>query len=78
MLKKLKKEKFFEPFEFTLTTKKAFNSLKPVFFAASILLHFNFKRKNKIEINALKFEIFDTINRLIESTDQYYFIAFFF
>ena len=69
MLKKSKK-KFFENFEFTSTTKKTFNSLKKVFCAALILLHFDFKRKIKIETNVSKFKIFDIINQLIESTDQ--------
>ena len=70
MLKKLKKEKFFENFEFTSATEKRFNSLKNVFFAASVLLHFYFKRKIKVETNALEFEIFVIINQLIELTDK--------
>ena len=69
ILKKSKKEKFFENFEFTSTTRKTFNSLKSVFFAASILLHLDFKRKIKVKINASKFEISYLISQLIESTD---------
>ena len=52
------------------TTKKGFNNLKNVFFVVSILLHFDFKRKIKVEINALKFEIFDIINQLIKFTNR--------
>ena len=70
VLKKSKKEKIFENFEFTSATKKAFSHLKSVFFAALVLLHFDFKRKIRIKTNASKFEIFDIINQLIESTDQ--------
>ena len=77
MLKRSKKEKFFENFEITSTTKKAFRSLKNVFFVASILLYFDFRRKIRVETNASKFEIFDIISQLIESTDQQHFIAFF-
>ena len=51
------------------TTRKTFNNLKNVFFAAPVLLYFDFKRKIKIEANASKFEISDIINQLIESTD---------
>ena len=46
-----------------------FNSLKNVFFGASILLHFDFKRKIKVKTNRLKFEISDIINQLIASTN---------
>ena len=70
VLKKSKKRKFFENFEFTSTTKKAFNSLKNVFLAALILLHFDFRRKIKVKTNALKFKIFDIISQLIEFTNQ--------
>ena len=61
MLKKSKKEKFFEDFEMTSTTKKAFNSLKSVFFVASVLLHFDSRRKIRVETNASGFEIFDIV-----------------
>ena len=70
MLKKSKKEKFFENFEITSATKKAFRSLKSVFFVASVLLHFDFKRKIRVETNASKFKIFDIISQLIEFTNQ--------
>ena len=70
MLKKSKKEKFFQNFEITLTTKKVFRSLKSVFFVASVLLHFDFKRKIRVKTNASEFEIFDIISQLIEFTDQ--------
>ena len=62
MLKRSKKEKFFENFEMTSATKKAFCSLKSVFFVASILLHFDFRRKIRVKTNASKFENFDIIN----------------
>ena len=42
---------------------------KNVFFAGSILLYFDFKRKIKIETNTSKFEIFDIISQLIKSTN---------
>ena len=70
MLKKSKKEKFFENFELTSATKKAFNSLKNVFFVALVLLHFDFKRKIKVKTDVSKFEIFNIINQLIEFIDQ--------
>ena len=70
MLKKSKKEKFFENFEITSTTKKSFRSLKNVFFVASVLLHFDSKCKIRVETNALEFKIFDIINQLIKSTNQ--------
>ena len=66
MLKESKKEKIFEIFKITSTTKKSFRILKSVFFVASILLHFDFKRKNRVKTNELKFEIFDIINQLID------------
>ena len=69
MLKKSKKEKFFENFKITSATKKAFRSLKSVFFVASVLLHFDFKRKIRVKTNASEFEIFNIINQLIEFTD---------
>ena len=49
-------------FELTSTTKKAFNSLKSVFFVALVLLHFDFRRKIRVKTNASKFEISDIIN----------------
>ena len=70
MLKRSKKENFFENFEITSATKKTFRSFKSVFFVASILLHFDFRRKIRVKTNASKFEIFDIISQLIESTDQ--------
>ena len=70
MLKKSKKEKFFENFEMTSATKKAFSSLKNVFFVASILLHFDFRRKIRVKTNTSEFEIFDIINQLINSTNR--------
>ena len=78
MLKRLKKRKFFENFEITSATKKAFRSLKSVFFVASVLLHFDSRPKIRVETNASKIKIFDIINQLIESIDQWHFIAFFF
>ena len=70
ILKRSKKEKFFENFEITSAIKKAFRSLKIDFFVTSVLLHFDFKRKIDVKTNASKFEIFDIINQLIEFTDQ--------
>ena len=52
-----------------LMTKKAFNNLKTVFFDASILMHFDFKRKIRVKTNASEFEIFDIISQLIEFID---------
>ena len=78
ILKKSKKEKFFEKFESTSTTKKTFSSLKSVFFALSSLLHFDFKRKITIKTDASVFEIFDIINQLIKSTNQCTFYYLFF
>ena len=75
ILKKSKKEKFFENLKLTSTTKKAF---KNVFFVASILLHFDFKRKIKVKTNVSKFKIFNIINQLIQFTVQWHFIAFLF
>ena len=69
VLKKSKKIKL-QNFELTSATKKAFNNLENVFFAASILLHFNFKRKIKVKTSVSKFEIFVIISQLIEFTSQ--------
>ena len=77
-LKKSKKENFFENFELTSTTKKAFSNLKNVFFVPSVLLHFDFERKIKVETDASEFEMINIINQLIKSTDQWHFIAFLF
>ena len=63
MLKKSKKEKFFENFKMSTTTKKAFRSLKDLFFVVSILLHFDFRLKTRVKTNASEFKIFDIISQ---------------
>ena len=78
MLKRSKKEKFFENFKITSTTKKAFRSLKDVFFVASILLHFDFKLKIRVKTNVSKFKILNIISQLIEFTILMIFHCIFF
>ena len=78
MLKKSKKEKFFENIEITSATKKAFRSLNDVFFVASILLHFDLRRKIRVKTNASEFETFDIISQLLKFTEQWHLIAFLF
>jgi hypothetical protein len=78
LLKKKKKRKFDKMFKFIKKTRKAFKKLKEVFIKTSILLHFDFKRRIRLKIDAFDFVISEIISQLIEKIDQWHLIAFFF
>jgi hypothetical protein len=64
-------------FKFIKKARKAFKKLKEVFIKTSILLHFDFKRRIRLKIDAFDFVISEIISQLIEEIDQWHFIAFF-
>jgi hypothetical protein len=76
--KKKKKEKFDKKFKFTKKARIAFAQLKDVFIKISILLHFDSKRKIRLKIDAFDFAISEILFQLIEKTNQWHFVAFFF
>jgi hypothetical protein len=78
LFKKKKKEKFDKEFEFAKETRIAFAQLKNVFIKTSILLHFDSKRKIRLKIDAFDFAISEISFQLIEETNQWHFVAFFF
>jgi hypothetical protein len=78
LLKERKKEEFDKEFEFTKETRIAFAQLKNVFIKTSILLHFDSKRRIRLKIDASDFAILEILSQLIEKTNQWHFVAFFF
>ncbi len=70
LLKKKKKEEFDRMFELTKEARIAFEQLKEVFIKTSILLHFDSKRKIRLEIDAFEFAISEILFQLIEETSQ--------
>jgi mevalonate kinase len=70
LLKKRKKKEFDKMFKFIKKTRKAFNELKEVFIKTSILLHFDFKRRIRLKIDAFDFAISEIISQLIKKIDQ--------
>ncbi len=78
LFKEKKKAKFDKEFEFTKKTRIAFAQLKDVFIKTSILLHFDSKRKIRLKIDAFDFAISEILFQLIEETNQWHFVAFFF
>ncbi len=78
LLKERKKKKFDKEFEFTEEARIAFAQLKDVFIKTSILLHFDSKRKIRLKIDASNFAISEILFQLIEETNQWHFVAFFF
>jgi hypothetical protein len=78
LFKEKKKEKFDKEFEFTKKARIAFAQLKDVFTKTSILLHFNSKRKIRLKIDAFDFAISEILFQLIEKTNRWHFVAFFF
>jgi hypothetical protein len=77
LLKERKKREFDKMFKFIKKARKAFKKLKEVFIKTSILLHFDSKRRIRLEIDAFDFVISEIIFQLIEEIDQWHFIAFF-
>jgi hypothetical protein len=59
-------------------TQIAFAQLKNVFIKILILLHFDLKRKIQLKIDAFNFAILKILFQLIEKTNQWDFVAFFF
>ncbi len=78
LFKKKKKKKFDKKFKFTKETRIAFAQLKDVFIKTSILLHFDSKRKIRLKIDAFDFAISEILFQLIEETNQWHFVSFFF
>jgi hypothetical protein len=78
LFKKRKKEKIDKEFEFTKKARIAFAQLKEVFIKTSILLHFDLKRKIRLKIDAFDFAISEILFQLIEKTNQWHFVVFFF
>jgi hypothetical protein len=78
LFKKRKKEEFDKEFEFTEKARIAFVQLKDVFIKTSILLHFDSKHKIRLKIDASDFAISKILSQLIEETNQWHFVAFFF
>ncbi len=78
LLKEKKKEEFDKEFEFTEKARIAFAQLKDVFIKTSILLHFDSKRKIRLKIDASDFAISEILFQLIEKTNQWHFVTFFF
>jgi hypothetical protein len=78
LLKKKKKEEFDKEFEFTKKARIAFAQLKDAFIKTSILLHFDSKRKIRLKIDAFDCAISKILFQLIEETNQWHFVAFFF
>jgi hypothetical protein len=78
LFKERRKEKFDKKFKLTKKTRIAFEQLKEVFIKASILLHFDSKRKIRLKIDAFDFAISEILFQLIKETSQWHFVAFFF
>jgi hypothetical protein len=70
LLKERKKEEFDKEFELTEEARIAFAQLKDVFIKTSILLHFDSKRRIRLEIDAFDFAISGILSQLIEETGQ--------
>jgi hypothetical protein len=75
--KKKKKKEFDKMFKFIKKTQKTFKKLKKTFIKTSILLHFDFKRRIRLKIDAFDFALSEILSQLIEKTNQWHFIAFF-
>ncbi len=57
-------------FKLIKKAQKAFKKLKETFIKTSILLHFNFKRRIRLKIDAFDFAISEILSQLIKKTDQ--------
>jgi hypothetical protein len=77
LFKEKKKKEFDKIFKFIKKARKAFNELKEIFIKTSILLHFDFKRRIRLKIDAFDFAISEIIFQLIEEIDQWHLITFF-
>ncbi len=70
LFKERKKEEFDKEFKLTKKARITFEQLKEAFIKASILLHFDSKRKIRLEIDAFDFAISEILFQLIEKTSQ--------
>ncbi len=57
-------------FKLIKKTQKAFKKLKKAFIKTSILLHFDFKRRIRLKIDAFDFAVSEILSQMIEETDQ--------
>jgi hypothetical protein len=64
-------------FKFIKKAQKVFKELKKTFIKTSILLHFDFKRRIRLKIDAFDFAISEILFQLIEETNQWHSIVFF-
>jgi hypothetical protein len=63
LLKKEKKKKFIQKFVFISEIKKTFKELKRAFILASMLIHFNLKRKILVKIDVSEYTLFEMISQ---------------
>jgi DNA-binding transcriptional regulator/RsmH inhibitor MraZ len=63
LLKEEKKKKFTQKFVLISETKKAFEELKRAFISASMLMHFDSKRKILIETDVSEYALFEVISQ---------------
>jgi DNA-binding transcriptional regulator/RsmH inhibitor MraZ len=63
LLKEEKKKKFTQKFLFISETKKTFEELKRAFISASMLMHFDSKRKILIETDVFEYALFEVISQ---------------
>jgi hypothetical protein len=57
-------------FKFIKKAQKTFKKLKKAFIKTSILLHFDFKRRIRLKIDAFDFAISKILFQLIDETNQ--------
>jgi hypothetical protein len=63
LLKEEKKRKFTQKFVFISETKKTFKEFKRAFISASMLMHFNSKRKIFIKTDVFEYALFEVISQ---------------
>jgi DNA-binding transcriptional regulator/RsmH inhibitor MraZ len=63
LLKEEKKKKFIQKFVFISETKKTFEEFNRAFISASILMHFDSKRKILIETDVSEYALFEVISQ---------------
>jgi hypothetical protein len=77
LLKEEKKRKFTQKFVFINETKKTFKELKRAFISASMLMHFNSKRKILIETDVSEYALFEMISQWYERENRWHFVVFY-
>jgi hypothetical protein len=78
LLKEEKKKKFIQKFVFISEIKKTFEELKRAFISASMLMHFDSKWKILIEIDVLKYALFEMISQWYEKENRWHLVVFYF